>query len=104
LGINDTEPDLFSYNVGGLTGKFFFDAQRKPHFIPQQDLTVEVVFNATTYQSDTFILTTSEGTRYHFGQNNAFEVSKTATGTSILGGTAAFRSSWYLTQIESADR
>jgi hypothetical protein len=84
LGINDTEPDLFSYNVGGLTGKFFFDAQRKPHFIPQQDLTVEVVFNATTYQSDTFILT--------------------ATGTSILGGTAAFRSSWYLTQIESADR
>ncbi|WP_428661354.1 DUF6443 domain-containing protein [Runella sp.] len=104
LGINDTEPDLFNYNLGGLTGKFFFDAQRKPHFIPQQDITVEVIFNAVTYQFDTFILTTPNGTRYYFGQNNAFEVSKTATGTSILAGTAAFRSAWYLTQIESADR
>lgn len=104
LGINDTEPDWFTYNVGGLTGKFFFDAQRKAHFIPQQDMKVEVQFNANTYQFDGFILTTSDGTRYHFGQNNAYEVSKTAVGISLLGNTAAFRSSWYLTQIESADR
>jgi hypothetical protein len=41
-GLIDGEPDLFSFNVGGYSGKFYIDKNQKAQFIPKQDLILEV--------------------------------------------------------------
>ncbi len=100
-GRKDTEPDIFSFNVGGKSGKFYFDDQRVPQFLPQQDIKVEVVFNSSTYEFETFILITDDGNRYYFG-GTAYEKSSTVEGYGTGG--SFLKSSWYLYKVESADR
>jgi len=41
-GTLDSEPDLFNFNVNGYSGKFYFDQNKEAHFIPKQDLKIEV--------------------------------------------------------------
>lgn len=105
LGIKDTEPDLFNFNVAGYTGKFYFDSSRVVHLIPQQDVQIEVDFDSLNYQFNRWRLITPDGTRYHFGENNAFEKSRTGAGSNAYPlSVAELRSSWYLTRVESSDR
>lgn len=105
LGIKDTEPDLFNFNVAGYTGKFYFDSSRVVHLIPQQDVQIEVDFDSLDYQFNRWRLITPDGTRYHFGENNAFEKSRTGAGSNAYPlSVAELRSSWYLTRVESGDR
>ena len=40
-GEMDAEPDLFYYNVGGMTGKFIIDKNGNPFQIPQTDNNIE---------------------------------------------------------------
>ncbi|CAM4020389.1 MULTISPECIES: hypothetical protein [Flavobacterium] len=71
----DLEPDLFSFNCGGLSGKFFFDQTTKlPVFQSFEDLKIEVIWNGTLM--DGFIITDTQGTAYYFGKNKL----KTITG------------------------
>lgn len=98
----DTEPDLFSFNVNGYSGKFYFDDQRNVVLLPKQDIKIEVVAsqNAYGYQFDQWILTTPEGVKYTFGGAGAIEESASSSGyyfTSNLDN----RSSWYLSRVES---
>lgn len=71
--IMDTEPDLFSFNFSGFSGKFLFDKNRNVHLIPQQDLKVEVQTDWVNHgglsllQFQTFIITSPEGVKYYFG-------------------------------------
>ena len=103
LGYLDTEPDIFSFNVGGQAGKFYFDAQRVVHFIPENDFKVEVIYTGNpVYEFDSFILVASDGTRYYFG-GSAYEKTSTVAGNGLSGG-SYLKSSWYLYKIESADR
>lgn len=105
LGIKDTEPDLFTFNVAGYTGKFYFDTLHQVQLIPQQDVKILVDFDNTEKQFSAWTLVTPDGTRYHFGENNAFETSRSAVGSDQLVTTGAkLRSSWLLTRVESADR
>ena len=102
VGLLDTEPDVFSFNIGGIAGKFYFDASRKAHFIPQQDFKVEVIYLGNpTYEFETFILTAPDGTRYYFG-GSAYEKSGSVSGNGFGG--SYLKSAWYLYKIESADR
>ncbi|MEL7339429.1 MAG: hypothetical protein AAGM67_03005, partial [Bacteroidota bacterium] len=98
----DTEPDLFSFNVNGYSGKFFFDDQRNVVLLPKQDIKIEVVAsqNGYGYQFDQWILTTPEGVTYTFGGAGAIEESASSSGyyfTNDLDN----RSSWYLKRVES---
>ncbi|AEI52172.1 RHS repeat domain-containing protein [Runella slithyformis] len=105
LGIKDTEPDLFTFNVAGYTGKFYFDTLRQVHLIPQQDVKILVNFDNAGKQFSTWTLVTPDGTRYHFGENNAYETSRTGAGSNAYPlSVAELRSSWLLTRVESADR
>jgi|GEM_PF-2656992 len=105
LGIKDTEPDLFTFNVAGYTGKFYFDTLQRVHLIPQQDVQIEVDFNNNSRQFTTWRLITPDGIRYHFGENNTYETSRTGAGSQAYPlSVAELRSSWLLTRVESADR
>ncbi|MBL7731277.1 MAG: hypothetical protein JNM88_08875, partial [Chitinophagaceae bacterium] len=106
----DGEPDIFTFNFGGYSGKFFFNDDRTPILVPEQDLRIET--NVTTSPSaiTTFIITTPDGTKYYFGQNqtpgnggvDAVEITSSCDATVGPSYGSAY-SSWYLVKVESAD-
>lgn len=64
----DTEPDLFSFSVGGYSGKFVFGNDGLIKLIPYQDLAIVPTY--VNYPTDKTILgwtiTTSTGIKYSF--------------------------------------
>lgn len=108
-GLIDSEPDIFSFNFAGYSGKFFFDKDQKVHFVPMQDLQLSVttgVFgpNNSVGGFNSFVITTPEGNRYIFGNVpgatpvNAIEISQDWSLASVAA------SSWYLVRIETHDK
>ena len=93
----DGEPDLFTFNFNGYSGKFVFDENQHPRLLTDDNLVITPNYNGTTFA--TWEITTPDGAQYFFGQNNVYEVT---TPTSTLTGSdrdSRFPSSWYLTQI-----
>ncbi|MFK7926263.1 MAG: hypothetical protein AB8H47_30220, partial [Bacteroidia bacterium] len=101
-GLIDTEPDLFSFNVNGYSGKFFFDDNRNVVLLPRQDIKIEVVAspNPYGYKFDEWIMTTPDGVKYTFGGTGAIEESASSSGYYFTNDLYN-RSSWYLKEIES---
>jgi hypothetical protein len=106
----DGEPDIFNFNVGGYSGKFFVDYkdvtnQDKPayQFIPKQDLKLEF---DDGFQGFTII--TPDGTRYIFGKYQPTTgAAITAHEKSLYQDQATseqYISSWYLLRVESHDK
>lgn len=109
-GKKDGEPDLFTFNFNGYSGKFFFNDDRVPVIVPEQDLKIET--NSTSAPSAIlgFTITIADGTKYFFGQNqtptNGGVDARELTGSceayeGLSYGTAY--SSWYLVKITSPD-
>jgi RHS repeat-associated protein len=102
-GLKDSEPDIFSFNVGGYSGKFYLDVTqgvRVIRFAPMQDLKLDI----PNPDFSLFILTTPDGTKYTFGNNglvgqNALEKTNMETGDA----TSQYISTWYLIKVESFD-
>jgi YD repeat-containing protein len=113
-GRKDGEPDLFFFNFGGYTGKFFFRDDLTPILVPQQDLRI-IPYYPNTGQSGQsiqgFTIITPDGAQYFFGNTAGFtgipptEMTSTfaiiGTAGAASGGTAI--SSWFLNKIISAD-
>jgi len=106
-GRKDGEPDMYFFNFGGYSGKFYFRDDRTPILVPQQDLKIVPVFTGGR-SFDYFTITTPDGTQYLFG--NAPGVSGTAPVEytncySAKNGAVGFPpvSSWFLSKIISAD-
>jgi len=103
-GFIDTEPDLFTLGIPGYNGRFFFDANRKVHMIPEADLFIEPVNSPSWFSSWKVI--TPDGTKYFFGGTMATETS--CSDYRELNGNRQVASSttWYLWRIETpnADR
>lgn len=101
----DTEPDIFSFNVGGYTGKFFYDQDTVIQIVPRQDITIRTInMDGQTFSG--WVLTDPQGTRYHFGATGAGMtmtdyVEKSAYTDDPF--TKTRNTSWYLSKIESAD-
>jgi hypothetical protein len=72
VGNIDAEPDLFFFNFGGASGKFFFDRNKNPVIYPEADFKITV--NGTGLFTN-WVITTSDGTKYFFG-GTAVEKSK----------------------------
>ncbi|MBL7818777.1 MAG: RHS repeat-associated core domain-containing protein [Saprospiraceae bacterium] len=99
----DGEPDMFSFNVGGYTGKFYIDKNHNAQFIPKQDLMLQI-----DGALQGFTLIAPDGTRYIFGRvlnadgttyTNALETTYTQSNTST-----PFVTSYYLLRVETADK
>jgi len=92
----DSEPDLFNYNMNGITGSFVLDENMDPVLIPAEKLKIEKSFFGTEWN---FKITNTDGTIYYFGGAGATEKTKTNStcGKNYL---TAIPTSWYLTKIE----
>lgn len=105
----DSEPDLFFFNFGGYSGKFYFNDDRTPMMLPEQDIKIE--YNYTYGSSESiqgFTLTTPDGVKYYFGATpsttdvDPVEYTKVFTDQNGMGWDKVL-SSWYLNKIVSAD-
>ncbi|HEV3325691.1 MAG TPA: hypothetical protein VG052_08790, partial [Puia sp.] len=107
-GFKDGEPDLYFFNFGGYTGKFYFNDDRTPVLVPEQDFRIQT-FIVSGQGFTGFIVTTPDGTRYYFGQvgNNSAVTPIEATNPFTIengpGNTSAAASSWFLNKILSVD-
>jgi YD repeat-containing protein len=108
IGQKDGEPDLFFFNFGGYTGKFYFRDDRTPVLVPEQDLQITPSYSGGR-SIDYFTITTPDGTRYIFGNSPnvssgaaPIETTNSVTAANI-GPMPPPTSSWYLNQVVSAD-
>jgi hypothetical protein len=119
----DNEPDLFSINGPGISGKFYFNDDRTPILVPSDDLKIEYSYTPGIWNNspgatsglgrciESFVITNSEGTKYYFGipqiptvspYCDPIEVSTTMTSEGISSYGQVI-TSWYLYKIESKD-
>ncbi len=116
----DGEPDLFTFNFNGYSGKFYFRDDRTPVIVPESDIKIE--YDYREGQLDTlqrtegiraFIITTPDGVKYYFGKkptdlgNEQVEITNVGTPTSNpynSAGTSNVISSWYLYKMVSPDQ
>ncbi|QEC79297.1 DUF5977 domain-containing protein [Mucilaginibacter ginsenosidivorax] len=105
----DSEPDLFFFNFGGYSGKFYFNDDRTPMLLPEQDIKIEYNYTEGSALSiQGFTLTTPDGVKYYFGATpsttdvDPIEYTKVFTSQNGLGWDKVI-SSWYLNKIVSAD-
>ncbi|MEM9921673.1 MAG: DUF6443 domain-containing protein, partial [Bacteroidota bacterium] len=98
----DGESDIYSFNVGGYSGKFVYDNSGNILLIERQDLKI---VPRTNNGFEGFEITTPDGTRYIFGGVNAEEKSKTYSWSQTPSPTNNYEyvSSWLLTEIASFD-
>lgn len=115
-GNTDAEPDIFSFSIGGYSGKFYIEADLtddgivngKVVLIPKQD--VKIAYEVTSgsscssiYRLRKFTIITPDGIRYEFGNidNNANE--KGLDRQQFDENTFSTVSGWHLRKISSAD-
>lgn len=96
-GYIDTQPDIYTFNVMGHSGKFFFDKNKNPHFIPK----IDYIIKPLDAQLSSWILIAPDGMRFYFGGSGATENSHTGLHTSDLSKTST---TWFLTRIESVNK
>ncbi|HEY0656582.1 MAG TPA: hypothetical protein VGD65_25790, partial [Chryseosolibacter sp.] len=98
VGYIDTQPDLFTFNVNGQSGKFFFDSTRGIHMIPEADFKIEPLDAGFT----NWKITGSDGTKYFFG-GVAKETSCSNSSETSAKRDVATSTSWWLYKIESVN-
>jgi YD repeat-containing protein len=114
LGQKDGEPDLFFFNFGQYSGKFYFREDQTVVLLPEGDIRVKPYFKNVPNTFGVwdyiqgFIITTPDGTKYYFGvtevPNDEDPIER--TGLKFNGDNTVFDpviSSWYLYKVESAD-
>lgn len=95
----DAEPDLFFYNVNGISGKFVFDEIGEPHMIPKSNVKIEKIQDFNTQEIIGFTLISTDGTKYHFGYHNG----TTDGQTTQVESKDKYYDTWHLYKISSFD-
>jgi len=105
-GLIDTEPDLFTYNISGYSGKFYFAPDRSVIQLPKSDIRIIPIYDAVENIFSGWEIMTPDGTFYEFGGAEATETSYTDV-TGVLPGFSdnlMSSTSWFLKKISSANR
>ena len=102
----DSELDIFNFNFLGYSGSFYLDEDRKTGVLIRYDkeLKIEISGNPTVdgmmvFNKRTIIITTPDGTKYHFGGVNASEATKIKSGAGQF--TKEAQTGFYLFKIEN---
>jgi len=114
--LRDIEPDIFTFNFLGMSGKFFLD--EKGNWQVQSDQPLKVIFSPgdfltpfiskygyafSAYLTPTFrkfTIIDQQGNQYIFGDTeNAIEYSDDIAPKTGTAGAAFFATSWFLTKI-----
>jgi hypothetical protein len=88
----DTEPDLYSFNFLGHSGKFVFDRDGSIVCMPRNDLFIQRLRSSG---QGNFVITTPDGIKYTFDASES-SIMQTSYDASFPSATSA----WYLTKIE----
>ena len=96
-GAKDCEPDLYTFNFNGHTGKFVFDENQHARLLTDDDITITVSYSDHSFNS--WKITTPDGIQYYFGENNNHEVTYPHSSRSGEDANGKAPSSWYLTRI-----
>ena len=68
LGTLDGEPDMFSFNFLGYSGKFMFNSLGEFEMIPKQNFKVQIFFETVgIINIQSILITDDKGTKYFFG-------------------------------------
>ncbi|WP_242410234.1 RHS repeat domain-containing protein [Flavobacterium sp. Root901] len=89
----DTEADIFSFNFGKYSGKFIFNNEGGINLIPAQELKIEYTL---TSESINFVVTTPDGVKYYFDNQEITTQRVLGSGHSIPNISVT---SWYLSRI-----
>ena len=73
-GTADAQPDLFSFNFGGNSGKFMLDSSFNPILLTHSGLKIESAFDGNG--NLTFKFTTVDGVQYCFDSDSAMETTE----------------------------
>ncbi len=65
-GETDTQPDIFSFNIAGKSGRFFFDKNRQIQQIPASPLKITAIFVPGSFQLESFRIIDELGYTYDF--------------------------------------
>lgn len=90
----DIQPDEYSYSFPGFSGKFFIK--------DGQIISVPVTSVRIEKSSGVFTITSPDGTKYYFGESNAYDESRTISAPVYCHSDAynpGFTTAWYLTRI-----
>lgn len=103
-GYADKQSDIFSFNIGGVSGKFILDENLQPKTLAQYNLKIEIL-NASIETG--FKITTYNGTEYIF-QEKEITISRNLTGTNCKPAEnevfAEVITAWYLSKITLPSR
>lgn len=115
-GSKDGEPDIFSFSIGGYSGKFFIDADKtndgivngKVVLIPKQDVRIDYYASPSVYgvrRLAKFTITIPNGIKYEFGSlDNVGTDADDAIEITTNNESSFWQASgWYLKRITSAD-
>lgn len=101
-GYYDLEPDIYSFNFGNFSGKFYYDQETSKFYtIPRSNLAIETLSNGE------FRIKDEEGNNYYFA---AKEMTNSGTSFCTLGSFAPpqnynygyITTAWFLTKITNA--
>lgn len=95
--VTDAEPDIFYFNFGNFSGKFFMNSAGSFVVSPIQALKIEQISNG--YGVTRWIITTPDGVRYIFG--TSLDQSRNALEKTINESNTVSSSGWYLIEVLS---
>jgi YD repeat-containing protein len=90
VGLIDTQPDEFSYNFGGYSGKFVMGTNNEVYLMPYKNFRLKWLFNGASYY---FVATTDNGTQF------IFKNSETSYTISCGDNEDETTNAWYLTTV-----
>lgn len=103
-GVIDGEPDMFHFNFGIYSGKFFYGIDGQPHIVSNRKIKIERVDANTTTEDGShtpnrlimkWTLTTEDGTIY------IFDVREYTVSSYLITTTQDAPSTWHLSEIIS---
>lgn len=104
MGLLDSQSDVFSYNINGVSGKFYFSTDGQYLVAPQANIKIERIFDPNLNYYTTlkgFLITDEEGVKYYFTENE--DIFSDIWGDATPAG-FKFSSAWSLSKIVSPFR
>ena len=99
LGERDTESDLYHYNFGNYSGKFFFDREGERRLVEEVPISIDYIEGVPSK----FVITTETGIIYEF---NETEQTKTQSlgQSQVVNHEQNYTSTWHLSKIKSTNK
>lgn len=101
----DSEPDIFQYNLNGVTGRFVLDKDKNPVMLPDKGIKILNSPFKREMGKDGWIMADLDGNQFFLGTDNTC----TETTTSVItddgeSKTLTYTSGWYLKTFITANQ